>query len=160
MKKLFLIVCLGMLVFGCSSIYKSNSNENNMNELGQMYELQVRNFAEIPKSLLENIDRMGTDSTLILNEYEGRYLNFIFKVDTLEFNLVGKKVGFSRSKADYFRDTRERFYCNSTTVGCSGLYIFDTTQKTESGGYDAAITYWSKFAIPIEIVVERLKEKH
>ena len=58
MKKLFLIVCLGMLVFGCSSIYKSNSNENNMNELGQMYELQVRNFAEIPKSLLENIDRM------------------------------------------------------------------------------------------------------
>lgn len=75
MKKVFLIVCLGMLVFGCSSIYKSNSNENNMNELGQMYELQVRNFAEIPKSLLENIDRMGTDSTLILNEYEGRYLN-------------------------------------------------------------------------------------
>lgn len=94
MKKVFLIVCLGMLVFGCSSIYKSNSNDNNMNEFGRRYELQVCNFSEIPKSLLENIDKMGMDSTLILNEYEGRYLNFVFKVDTLDFNLVGKKVGF------------------------------------------------------------------
>jgi hypothetical protein len=46
---------------------------------------------------------------------------------------------------------------NSTTVGGSGLYIFDAAQKAESGGYDAAITYWNKFVIPTEEVVKRLK---
>lgn len=156
MKKVFLIVCLGMLVFGCSSIYKSNSNDNNMNEFGRRYELQVCNFSEIPKSLLENIDKMGMDSTLILNEYEGRYLNFVFKVDTLDFNLVGKKVGFFKSKIEYFRDTRRRLK-NSYTI-CSCLYIFDAVQKVESGGYDAAITDGNIFVMPIEKVVKRLKK--
>jgi len=131
------------------------SDNRSMN--GQIHELQVRNFSEIPKDLLENIDKMGEDNSLILNEYEGRYFNFIFIIDPQEFNLVGKKVGFLGSKIDYFKDTHERFYRNSTTVGGSGLYIFDTTQKVESGGYDAAIVYWSKFLIPIEEVVKRLK---
>jgi hypothetical protein len=118
---------------------------------------QVRDFDDIPKDLLENMDKMGVDTFSILNEYEGRYLNFIFNINPQDFNLIGKKVGFSRSKIDYFRDTRERFYNNSTTVGGSSLYIFNATQKEESGGYDAAITYWNKFVIPIEKVVERLK---
>ena len=38
------------------------------------------------------------------------------------------------------------------------LYIFNATQKAESGGYDAAIVYWSKFSLPIEDVVKRLKK--
>ncbi len=59
------------------------------------------------------------------------------------------------NKLDYFSWTR----VNVTTVGGSSLYIFDTIQKVESGGYDAAIVYWSKFVIPIEKVVKRLNEK-
>ena len=156
MKNLFIIVCLEMLVFSCSSIHKSNSNDNNMNVFEQRNELQVHDFSEIPKELLENIDKMGVDSLSILNEYEGKYLNFIFKIDPQDFNLVGQKVGFLRSKIDYFRDTRERFYRNTTTVGGSSLYIFNTIQKEESGGHDAAITYWNKFVIPIEEVVKQL----
>jgi len=159
MKKLFIVVCLEMLIFGCSTIHKCNSNDNSMNESGQRYELQVHNFSEIPKDLLENLDKMGIDSSSILNEYEGRYLNFIFKINPQDFNLNGKKVGFLGSKIDYFKDTHERFYRNSTTVGGSSLYIFDTTQKVESGGYDAAITYWNKFVIPTEKVVKRLKKQ-
>ena len=156
MKKLFLIVCLGMLAFACSSIYKYASD--GVNESGQRYELQVRSFSEIPKSLLENMNKMGMDSALVLNEYEGRYLNFIFKVDTLDFYLVGKKVGFSESKIEYFRDTRRRFDHNYSTL--SSLYIFDAAQRVESGGYDAAITDGDIFVIPIEKVVKRLKKKH
>ena len=160
MKNLFIIVCLEMLVFSCSSIHKSNSNDNNMNVFEQRNELQVHDFSEIPKELLENIDKMGVDSLSILNEYEGKYLNFIFKIDIQNFNLVGKKVGFLGSKIDYFRDTRKRFYDNTTTVAGSSLYVFDSTQKEESGGYDAAITYWDKFVIPQEKVVKQLKDKH
>jgi len=149
-----------MLVFSCSPIHKCSSNDNGLNEFGQIHELQVRDFSEIPKDLLENFDKMGIDSSSILNEYEGKYFNFIFNIDPQDFNLVGKKVGFLRSKIGYFRDTRERFYRNSTTVGASSLYIFDAVQKEESRGYDAAIVYWSKFVIPIEDVVKRLKNKY
>jgi len=142
-----------MFMLSCSPIHKCNSNDKNMNDLGQIHELQVRNFSEIPKDLLENLDKMGIDSSSILNEYEGRYLNFIFNIDPQDFNLVGKKVGFTRSKIDYFSWTR----ANSTTVGGSGLYIFNATQKEESGGYDAAITMWSKFVMPTNDLVKRLK---
>lgn len=159
MKKLFIIVCLEILVFSCSPIYKCNSNDDNMKESGQRHELQVYNFSEIPIDLLENLDKMGIDSSLILNEYEGRYLNFIFKIDPQDFNLVGKKVGFLGSKIDYFSDTRELFCSDSTGVSASSLYVLDTVQKTESGGYDAAITYWCKFVIPIDKVVKRLKNR-
>lgn len=155
MKKLFIIACFEMLVFCCSPIYKCNSNDNNMNVFRQIYELQVQNFSEIPQDLLGNLDKMGVDNSPILNDHEGRYLNFIFKIDPQDFNLIGKKVGFSRSKTDYFSWTRS----NSTTVGGSGLYIFNATQKIESGGYDAAIVYWSKRLIPVDEVVKRLKEK-
>ena len=159
MNKLLAIMCLEIFVFGCSSIHKCNSNDNSMNEFGQIYELQARNFSEIPTELLSHIEEMGVDSSSILNEYEGRYFNFIFKIDPQDFNLVGKKVGFLGSKTDYFRDTRERFYRNAGIVGGSNLYIFDATQKEESGGYDAAVTYWSKRLIPTKDVVKRLKDK-
>ena len=158
MKTLFIIVCLEMLIYSCSPIHKCTSNDNNMSEFGQIYELQIHTFGEIPTDLLSHIEEMGVDCSSILNEYEGRYFNFIFKIDTQDFNLIGKKVGFLRSKTDYFRDTRERFYRNDETVGGSGLYIFDATQKEESG-YDAAIVYWSKRLIPITDVVKRLKKK-
>lgn len=147
-----------MFMFGCSPILKSNSNDNNMS-LGQIHELHVRNLSEIPKDLLENIDKMGVDNSSILNEYEGRYLNFIFNIDPQDFNLVGKKVGFLGSKIDYFNDTRSTDR-NFTTVGGSSLYIFDATQKVESGGYDAAITYWNKFSLPTEEVVKILSKRH
>ena len=39
------------------------------------------------------------------------------------------------------------------------LYIFDENQKKESGGYDAAIVFWSKVLIPTKDVVKRLKDK-
>ncbi len=158
MKALFLIACIEMFMFGCSPILKSNSNDNNMS-LGQIHELQVRNFSEIPKDLLENMDKMGVDNSSILNEYEGRYFNFIFNIDSQDFNLIGKKVGFWGSKIDYFNDTCSTVR-NFTTVGGSSLYIFDATQKEESGGYDAAITYWNKSLLPTEEVVKRLSKKH
>ncbi|MHC9158327.1 hypothetical protein ACYZU7_07505, partial [Ornithobacterium rhinotracheale] len=82
---------------------------------------------------------------------------FIFKISPQDFNFIGKKVGFIKGKIDYFRNTRERFNNNSSVVGGSGIYIFNTTQKIESGGYDAAIVYWNKFSLPIEEVIKRLK---
>jgi hypothetical protein len=128
-----------------------------MSSFGQTRELQIHNFVDIPTELLAHIEKMGIDTLSVLNEYEGRYLNFIFKVDSQYFDLVGARVGFLKSKEDYFKETRERFYNGSTTVGGSALYIFDANQKQDSGGYDAAIVYWSKILMPTEKVVKSLK---
>jgi hypothetical protein len=131
-----------------------------MKMFGQIIERQVKNFAEIPTELLSQMDKMGVDSSLILNEYEGKYLNFIFKLNTQNFNLVGKKISYG-SKTDFFRDEKEWFYRGITScVGGTTLYIFNAEQKAASGGYDVAIVYWSKFLIPIEKVIKRLKENN
>jgi hypothetical protein len=62
-------------------------------------------------------------------------------------------------KTRYF-DMQEKHAINANSPCDNGtLSIFNTAQKAESGGYDAAIVYWSKFLLPIEKVVERLKEK-
>ena len=149
-----------MSVFGCSPIHKCNSTDKgiNTNNFGQIYQQQVGEFPVIPTNILENLDKMGIDNSSILNDYEIEYLRFIFKIDAGDFNLVGKKVGFLRSKKDYFEQTRERFYRNSTLVGCSILYIFDAIQKEASGGYDAVIVYWSKFLLPTEDIVKRAQK--
>lgn len=127
------------------------------------YDQRVREFAEIPQFLLDSINTMGIDGIPVLNEFEGNYFNNLFKVDPQASNLIGKRICFLRggslkTKADYFKETRDRYKQNYSIIGGSALYVFDETQKKESGGYDAAIVYWSKFAIPMEDVIKRLKE--
>ncbi|HEY5507822.1 MAG TPA: hypothetical protein VIK29_04055, partial [Paludibacter sp.] len=92
------------------------------------------------------------------------FLNVIFKDCLKGFDFTNKKIGFlsvgsKRNKKEFFIEERERYYNNSTTINGT-LYIFNAIQKAESGGYDAAIVYWSKFIIPVEKVVKRLKDKH
>jgi hypothetical protein len=80
--KYFLVLLY--LVLSCSSINKNKPISNSMNEniFGQRHELYVRDFSAIPIDLLENIDKMGVDNSLVINEYEGKYFNFIFKINT------------------------------------------------------------------------------
>jgi flavodoxin len=123
---------------------------------------QVRNFSEIPKDILSQLDKMGTDSTPLLDSCESAYFNVIFKDNLDGFDFTNKKIGFlsagsKRNKKEYFAEERKRFYDNSTTIN-STLYIFNASQKRESGGYDAAIVYWSKFILPTDKVVKKLKK--
>lgn len=122
---------------------------------------QVRNFNDIPKDILNQLDKMGVDGSSLLNSYESAYFNVVFKDSLKGFDFTGKKVGFIYSgarsnKKEYFDLEKDRFNRNNTP-NRGTLYIFDETQKKESGGYDAAIVYWSKRLIPIQDVVKRLK---
>ena len=120
---------------------------------------QVRNFNDIPKEILEQLDKMGVDNSPLLNCYESAYLNVIFKDSLNGFNFSNKKVGFMSGgdKIHYF-DMQKKHIINKNSPCDNGtLYIFDVAQKAESGGYDAAIVYWSKFLIPTEKIVKRLK---
>jgi len=125
---------------------------------------QVRNFNDIPKEILEQLDKMGVDTLPLLNSCESAYFNVIFKDNLKGFDFAEKKVGFIYSsrksnKKEYFDLEKDRRNRNSTP-NRGNLYIFDTTQKAESGGYDAVIVYWSKRLMPVEDLVKRLKEKH
>ncbi|MFV0378270.1 MAG: hypothetical protein ACK5JD_13330 [Mangrovibacterium sp.] len=122
---------------------------------------QVRSFMDIQKDILEQMYKMGVDDSPLLNSYESAYFNEIFKENLNGFDFTGKKIGFiysgSRSnKKEYFDLEKTRFN-RDNTPNRGTLYIFVDTQKEESGGYDAAIVYWSKRLIPIQDVIKRLR---
>lgn len=124
---------------------------------------QVRNFSEIPTVLLNQLDQMGVDDYQLLNSSEGAYFNFYFKDSLNGFDFVGKKVGFldhgiKRDKVGYFKLEKDR-YSHNSSPNKADLYIFNEIQKQESGGYDAAIVYWSKVYIPTDDVINSLKKK-
>lgn len=114
---------------------------------------QLQYYKDLPTDILEQLDNMGVDGSPLLNSYEGMCLNEIYKDSLKGFDFAGKKVGFwnmgPRDKADYFNDVKDRYHRNGTTIGGTAMYVFDAAQKAESGGYDAAIVYWSKFRQPL-----------
>ena len=123
---------------------------------------QVRSFNDIPKDILNQLDKMGVDGSPLLNSYESAFLNVIFKDSLKGFDFTNKKVGFikisgEKGKIHYFDMQKKHFVDEKHPCDNGTLYIFDATQKKESGGYDAAIVYWSKFLMPVEKVVKRLK---
>ena len=90
-----------------------------------------------------------------------------------DFDFTGKKVGFiasaygkSKNKKNYFKKEKSQYKkykrtnLNYTPI-VTTLYIFDETQKEESGGYDAAILYCRnlKFHIvlPEAKVIKKIK---
>lgn len=149
MKKL-LIVCWLLL----SAAYPMIHNYSQDNSL--IIVPQVRVFSDVPKDLLDNLGNMEVNDSIILNEPEGQFINYIFQTEAHDINMVGKKVEFlGLDKAKYFDCTRR----DSIIVGGSCLYIFNDVQKDESGGYDAAVTCWYKFALPMQDIVREVKNK-
>ena len=55
---------------------------------GQGLYSPTRNFNEIPDTILKNLDKMGTDTSDILNEYESEFLNFIFNSKSQGFDFA------------------------------------------------------------------------
>lgn len=145
-----LLITFLIILTCCCSMIKQSSLTNDGHVLAQ----KIHYLSDVPQELLNNLNKMGVNNSPILNEQEGQFLNLVFQTDSIEINLVGKKVAFLGSKKEYFEVTRK----DSIIVGGSDLYIFSDVQKIESGGYDAAITYWKKFVIPSQKIVKTLKE--
>jgi hypothetical protein len=106
--------------------------------------------------------QQSKDDDFQVNEKEAIYLNSIFESTRKDFDFTNKKVGFikisgERGKVHYFKMHEKHSYDANYPCDNGTLYIFNAYQKKESGGYDAAIVYWSKFVIPVEKVIKRLK---
>jgi hypothetical protein len=136
-----------------------------VNMLAQEYFMKNK-FENIPQNILSNINKMGMDECLLLTELEGQYFNALYQVAEKEFNLSGRKVGFftgnvgknKTNKKLYFISERNRLELNNSPLS-GKLYIFNAAQKEESGGYDAAIVYYTKKLLSIKEVVKRLKNQ-
>lgn len=117
---------------------------------------------------ITDIEQKDTLDKSLLSEKEAIYLNKIFETTRNKFDFNNKKVGFIKgssggiksNKQDYFDMQNKHCIYENYPCDNGGLYIFNSTQKKESGGYDAAIVYWSKFVIPAEKIIKRLKKNH
>ena len=136
-----------------------------MNLFGEWRPFQERYYRDIPTELINKLENMGVDNSPVVNDLEGAYLNVSYKDSLDGFDFIGKKVGFLLDgrvldKPEFFKSERNCYIKdNSEKAIPSDLYIFNETQKQESGGYDAAIVYWSKVYIPTDDVIKRLKKK-
>lgn len=121
----------------------------------------INKINAISGEILNHLDAMGTNDSLILNQYESALLNIVFKDSLYGFDFTNKKIGFInngiKGKTEYFNMYKKSLADENFPFDVGTLYIFNEKQKKESGGYDAAIVYWCKFILPPDKVVERLK---
>jgi hypothetical protein len=91
----------------------------------------------------------------------------VFEKTRKEFNFTSKKIAFLTGssgktigdKKEYFESERVSLQRGNTHPNPAQLLVFTAEQKAESGGYDAAIVYWSKFLLPVEQVIKILKRQ-
>ncbi|MCT1523689.1 hypothetical protein ACP6L2_13125 [Sphingobacterium lactis] len=99
---------------------------------------QVQEFKDIPKDILEKLDSLGSDGSLLLNPNESAYFNVLFESLKRGFDFTNKKIAFFSGsnganlsdKFNYFKDEKDR-YKRNLTITYSSLKIFNTEQKRD-----------------------------
>ena len=123
---------------------------------------QIRDFNDISQEILVNLDKMGRDKEIALNNYEAEYLNKIFENSREHFDFTNKKVVFIyahigvKSKKHFFSE--QRFLMKSTISSCS-LFILDKKQS-ETNKYDAIIACWFKIRPDLEKLIKRIEKNN
>ncbi len=110
-------------------------------------------IAKIDTEVFSHLEHCGSDSDPVLNQSESAYLNAVLSHPKRPYDFSNKTIAFVTgssgktisSKQDYF-DTEKKRLCNNYNTSLNGgqLVIFNELEKQQSGGYDAAIVYWSK----------------
>lgn len=122
---------------------------------------QVRALNVIHQDILNLLDSMGIDDSIVVNHYESAFLNVVFKDSLFGFDFTDKKIGFisngARGKVEYFDMVKQRHILGISPFDVGTLYVFNETHKKESTGYDAAIVYWWKRILPPEKVARLLR---
>lgn len=109
----------------------------------------------------QNPETCGVDNNPALNKDEAVFLNNYFKETNNDFDFTGKKIlivggpGGSRLelKSEYFKGIKEWTHGRVSTW----LYPFTEEEKKQSGGYDAAVSYWSKTGVNKKKVIRKIK---
>jgi len=121
---------------------------------------------DIDKEAFRYIDSLGIDSNSKLNNFESNYLNTVFSKRNIGFDFSNKNIAFVTgssgktitNKQAYFRLEKQRVDRNYSLNG-GQVILFSDSEKMKSGGYDAAIVYWSKVRPSKKGLIKRLNKK-
>lgn len=126
-----------------------------------------KNWIE-PKGTVDHYLNRFLGGSGATNEYSVHGENMAIKnVNVTTIKNYGKVLDFltgssgtKKSNKELYFDMHEKHSTNANSPCDNGtLYIFNASQKEGNGGYDAAIVYWSKFLVPVEQVIKRLKNQ-
>lgn len=107
----------------------------------------------------QNLDSLGLNDNSKLNSYESTFLNVQLErqCKRAEFDFSGKQIGFATghgpkhygvlTKTEFFQQVKNYYHSTNSHIENLILVIFTEQERQESGGYEAAIVSWSKFAI-------------
>lgn len=121
-------------------------------------------FNIVPSAILNQLNELGNNSSPVMTEEEGLFLDSMFNTDSLAVSLVGKTVFFLTGnlgmtvsiKKDFFKCEYDRYKNNHPPLP-GFIYIFDSNQQELCGGYYAAIVYYTKNKPTVKQVIKTIK---
>lgn len=118
---------------------------------GQVFGIPIE---RIDTTIFIYLENCGNDDDPALNNAESSYLNAVmYRHPKRPYDFSHKRIAFVTGtsgktfsgKQAYFDLEKKRLRDrNNTSLNGGQLVIFDELEKQQSGGYDAAIVYWSK----------------
>lgn len=113
---------------------------------------QEKSMEDIPKSIIQCLDKTGQDSTAGVNICESAFLNYFFEKQRGLFSFKDKDVSFftgnmgtvKSNKKEYFESVKQAYGMGLfPSLATSQLLIFDEVER-KNIGYDAVIITGSK----------------
>lgn len=112
--------------------------------------------------IMKNKERCDS---IFVKETEAVFLNNIFETECDTFDFTNKAIvfltgssGSRKGNREDYLDMHKRHSIDAGFASDKGTYIFNVLEKEQSGGFDAAIVYWCKIALPTETVIKRLRK--
>lgn len=127
---------------------------------------QEKSMKDIPKNIIQCLDKTGQDSSAELNMCESAFLNYFFEKQRGLFSFDGKNVLFLTGNYGANKSTKNKFFIEikrSIDIGSMAshamrqLLIFDESDRKNTG-YDAAIITGSKKKLTKKHVVKYLNK--
>lgn len=120
--------------------YEKKAEESNFRRIITVFGYRELNYPD-------NLNRVGFDKTSVLSPEEASFLNQIFKRSKEEFDFSEKKIAIIRTQTKSiipkkeFIDKVKKHFESDFLYPYDFLYILNSKEKKETGGYDAVIIY-------------------
>lgn len=121
---------------------------------------------DIPKNIIQCLDKTGDDSSAVLNICESNFLNYFFEKQRGSFSFEDKAVLFRMGNYGAIKSTKNTFFSGIKHGIINGsmpshamqqLLIFDKSERINTG-YDAAIITGSKKFLTNKDVIKSIEK--
>lgn len=128
---------------------------------------QENSIEDVPKSIIQCLDKVGKDSSIVLNVCESTYLDYYFQRQRGSFLFENKCVFFLTGNYGAIKSNKKIYYAEAKqvlstgvlpSIGMQQLVIFDGHER-KSIGYDAAIISGSKKYLTKKDVIKHIKKR-